>query len=146
MMEVTSPNVGMLSNYEVYQVIREVQSKPRDKSEKKKMNQGSLVNMRTIAYETVRYIEQQTTSNLQSQEVIENFLQEVAPFKLTKAEKLQCLNLRPTSEVEIQLIIEESEERLTEEQVGQLLEIIKRVIPGNDEEEGEEEEQPEMQS
>jgi len=137
-MEVTSPNVAMLTNYEVYSVIREVQSKPRDKEAKKKL-EGPLQNMRTIAYETVKYIDKQTTCTLQSQQVIESFLREAAPFNLTKAEKLQCLNLRPTTEVEILLVIEESEERFTEEQVEQLLEIIRRTIPGNDEDEEEEE-------
>jgi len=133
-MEVTNPNVAMISNYEVHNVIREVQSKPRDKDMKKRL-EGPLQNMRTIAYETVKYIDKQTTCALQNQDVIEAFLREVAPFNLTKAEKLQCLNLRPTTEVEVQLIVEESEERFTEEQVEQLLEIIRRIIPGNDEEE-----------
>lgn len=141
-MEVTSPNVALLSNYEVYNVIREVQSKPRDKDMKKRL-EGPLQNMRTISYETVKYIDKQTTCALQNQEVIEAFLREVAPFNLTKAEKLQCLNLRPTTEVEIQLIVEESEERFTEDQVEQLLDLIRRIIPGNDEEEEAEEGDPE---
>ena len=80
-----------------------------------------------------------------STKVIESFLREAAPFNLTKAEKLQCLNLRPTTEVEILLVIEESEERFTEEQVEQLLEIIRRTIPGNDEDEEEEEEEEEVE-
>ena len=73
--------------------------------------------------------------------MIESFLREVAPFNLTKAEKLQCLNLRPTTEVEILLVIEESEERFTEDQVEQLLEIIRRTIPGNDEDDDEEDDE-----
>ena len=60
--------IGYLYPEKVYSVIREVQSKPRDKEAKKKL-EGPLQNMRTIAYETVKYIEKQTTCALQNQEV-----------------------------------------------------------------------------
>ena len=72
-------------------MIREVQSKPRDKDMKKRL-EGPLQNMSTICYETVKYVNKQTNCALQNPEVIEAFLREVAPFNLTKAEKLQCLN------------------------------------------------------
>ena len=51
-------------------------------------------------------------------------------FELTKAEKLQLLNNRPTSMVEMYLMVEETEERMTEEQMGQLMNAIVTHLPG----------------
>ena len=53
------------------------------------------------------------------------------------------INQRPVSPVEIQLLIENSEERLTEAQVERLLEMVGDSLPshGTESDEGEEEEE-----
>lgn len=51
----------------------------------------------------MKYLEKTACRN-QNAEVIQGFLQAVKEFKLTKAEKLQLINLRPTTPVEMQLV------------------------------------------
>lgn len=47
----------------------------------------------------------------------------VKPFKLTKAECVMLVNDPPTTPLHIQLQIEDSEERLSEEAVNQIIEM-----------------------
>lgn len=64
-------------------------------------------------------------------------------FRLSKAEVVQLINHRPVSAVEIQLLLDRSEERLTETQVDQLLEIVDQNLPNHIQEEEEEAEEEE---
>lgn len=66
----------------------------------------------------------------QSKESILEFMNAIKPFNLTKNECLMLINDPPTSALHIQLIIEDSEERLTEDQVSCLIEITqKHLLP-----------------
>nr|CAD7407376.1 unnamed protein product [Timema poppensis] len=92
--------------------------------------------------ETIKYL-QDTPCNLQTPEMIHKFLKALEPYKLTKAEKLLLLNNPPKTPLEIQLvrkcneqgfasvIVEESEERLSDEQVEELLQLVRscELIP-----------------
>ncbi|XP_023218100.1 DNA-directed RNA polymerase III subunit RPC9-like [Centruroides sculpturatus] len=124
-MEVIKERSAILSNYEVYSLLKKLQEKRHMKHQK---------NLATITYETIQYLEQ-TSCTHQNEEVIGEFLKALQPFNLTKVEKLQLLNHRPATLVEIQLLIEESEERLTEEQMQEILEVVARFLPGGQDEE-----------
>jgi len=88
----------------------------------------SHIPLATITYETVKYLEN-TPCVRQTPEIIAKYMKEVEKFNLTKLEKLLLINLRPTTAVEIQLIIQDSEERLTDEQVEELISITVEHLP-----------------
>ncbi|XP_046424912.1 DNA-directed RNA polymerase III subunit RPC9 [Neodiprion virginianus] len=121
-MELQKACVGYLSNYEVLEILQGAKS---NKQHRKPHNQ-----LATISYQTIRYLED-TPSKKHTPESITGFLKAVQAFKLTKCEKLTLLNLCPTTALEIQLVIEDSEERLTEDEVNSLLQVIATHL-GND--------------
>lgn len=127
LMEIIQESAYMLSNFEVCELLNDIQE---GKNGQKKPNKF-LNNLATLSYETLEYLKK-TPCHSQSVEQISAFKQAIAPYKFTKAEVLQLINHRPMSAVEIQLFIEESEERLSEEDVEKVLDIITRCFPVED--------------
>ena len=117
-------NVALLSNYEVFSVLREMYLHRRP--------DAGLQQLATVSYETLRYLEM-TPCQRQSPESLAAFARAVASFSLTKAERLQLLNHRPTSAVILSLLVEEIDERLTtDEQIEELIDVVRATLPGGD--------------
>ncbi|XP_060911245.1 DNA-directed RNA polymerase III subunit RPC9 [Labrus mixtus] len=129
-MEVKNSSAAMLSNYEVFKLLTDLKEQRKD-SGKNKHSTGQQ-NLNTIMYETLKYLSK-TPCSRQSPEIVKEFLNTMMPHKLTKAEKLQLLNHRPQTAVEIQLLVEESEERLSEAQIEELIQTVSAALPGDPE-------------
>lgn len=110
---------SLLTNFEVMQMLRTIKDTKKKKT--------GLRNLATIAYETLQFLENTPCIN-QSQDKIVKFLGEIKPFKLTKHECMMIVNNPPSSQLHIQFIIEDSEERLTETQVQEILQIVTKSL------------------
>lgn len=139
-MKIVKENAAFLSNFEVLTLLKGLQSDKKT-SGGKAAAARTVPNLATVSYETITYLEG-TACVRQTAEHIEDFLRQISalPFKLSKVEKLQLINHRPTSPVEIQLLIEESEERLSDEDIITLLDLVERTLPPREDEEPAEDE------
>lgn len=89
---------------------------------------------------------QESPCALQTASDVQNTVKQLNQFELTKMEKLTLINLRPTNSAGLTCVIEEAEERLSEEQDTQIIDILSK-LPFKEEEEDDddEEEEEEMQ-
>ena len=117
-MQVASQSVLLLSNAEVLDLLKKVSSKSSKQSKKAQSNTA------TILYESMKYLEDTPAAAIPQVHMIRDIALKLKPFNLTKSEKLEIINHLPTSLVELQLVVEESEERFTEEQMNEMLNII----------------------
>ncbi|CAH0604946.1 unnamed protein product [Chrysodeixis includens] len=122
-MEIVNVNAAALCNSEVMEMLQKL----KDTTQKKHKREGYLA---TVIYETLHYL-QDTECKNQTAESVEKFLKAMKKFKLTKTEKLMMLNTPPRTELEIQLIVQESEERLSEDDVSNIIDIINKLFPPN---------------
>ncbi|KAI0763527.1 HRDC-like protein [Trametes elegans] len=128
-MEVLNHRSALLSNYEVLSLLKELESDHLARTKtalriKKEEEAAGLPpkhlappddvceNLRTVEVEAIQYLSadyQPTTA--QSPEGITQLTRALGQWDLTKAEKLQIVNLAPTEPVELYVIVEELEDR-----------------------------------
>lgn len=136
-MEILNKNVALLSNYEVYDLLKRIKEDQTNKLlRKKKLDPNNAAenvdkHLPTVVYESLKYLEKSVCVE-QCAHRVADFLTKLDEkrdeFKLTKAEKLQILNLRPCNAVELQAIIEDSEERFSIEHMDSLLDFIQKNL------------------
>ena len=108
--------VILLSNPETFSLVQEVD----DNSNKKHRRPQ---NVSTIIFETVEYFKR--TGVRDGQGHLKTVLEALKEYPLTRAERLQLVNLWPKSLVDIYLIVEECEERFDEAKVEELLQVFR---------------------
>lgn len=111
-MEVIDSRSTLLTNAEVYQLLHHAKENLRPNTDIGKYS--------TIVYETLKYFNDTPSGPHTAKESqIVKLINELKhkKFDLFPAELMQIINLNPTQPFEIQLIVEESEERLSETRV-----------------------------
>lgn len=119
-MEVKEARGAFVSNQEVLSILSE--AKERHAKER------SLRQHNTVLYEAVKYLKD-TPAAGQGAEAVRDCLRELLPVKLATAELLQVVNHRPETDVDLRILIEECDERLNDEQIQEILEIVARHLP-----------------
>ncbi|KAI3993121.1 hypothetical protein MKX01_009864 [Papaver californicum] len=119
-MKVKKANAGTLTNLEMLNFLR--------------ARGASTDPIRVVApvppseYKVYDYLLETAACN-QTQESIDEFLKRCEKYKLAKAEKLSIINIRPSTQVEIDPIIEECQKRLADEEVEELVKLITNLFP-----------------
>lgn len=138
-MEVLNQRSALLSNYEVLSLLRQLENDylARTKNALRVKKEEELAgnhtskiqaptedvceNLRTIEVEAIQYLSADYQPAVSQTEAgIAQLTKSLAAFDLTKAEKLQIVNLAPTEPVELYVIVEELEDRFGEQMSGML--------------------------
>ncbi|ORZ16883.1 HRDC-like protein [Absidia repens] len=126
---------ALISNYEVFNLLNE-RIEYQKEVQTTRPNVEYPEHLRTIQFELAEYLKTTPTKS-QTTVQVKDFLQQMNQYALTLGEKLQILNLRPKSAVEIYLLIEECEERFNEQDLDNILSIIITTLPHEEENEEE---------
>lgn len=119
-MKILEANAGPLTNFEVLDFL---QSKGASKDPTR-----VLVPVSPSEFKVYDYLAESAACN-QTRNIVNEFLEKSKKFKLAKAEILNIINIRPSSLVEIDSIIEQCDTRFQEEELQELVDLIIEVLP-----------------
>jgi len=79
----------------------------------------------------MNYLKKQNTKATASEmkEYVSKLREDPDGHKLTRAEIMQFINLRPTQPVEVNVIVKDIEERIDEDSVERLAQLTENMIP-----------------
>ncbi|KAF8315584.1 hypothetical protein DL93DRAFT_2057041 [Clavulina sp. PMI_390] len=126
--QVVNSRSALLSNYEVLKLLKArdnaqtIQAraslvKKEENEEKPAILEKVMIsqNIRTVQFEAIQHLASfPLLTAQQNEKTIIKLMKILNPYSLTKLEKLQIVNLLPTSLVELYVIIEDLEERFSE--------------------------------
>ena len=103
----------MLSNFEILNLIKSETKDPKNQD------------LNTLDFEILKYLKDNTT---QKRESICQFLKEIQTLDLNRLEQLQLINNKPKSLVELSVLIEELDDRFSEKDSNNLLELVNKYL------------------
>ncbi|KAL6715284.1 hypothetical protein ACLMJK_007549 [Lecanora helva] len=140
-MKILESQSAVLTNYEVLAHLASTAAKPRTAPQ-------THQNVSTLLKELTDYLSPPSTSrspvppyasSSYSPASLRTLIKRLEPYKLTKAETLAIINLRPKDPSLLDCVVEECDERFDEGKQEEILAIVGEVL-GRDEEGGEERE------
>ncbi|XP_061370218.1 uncharacterized protein LOC133312942 isoform X2 [Gastrolobium bilobum] len=119
-MKILEANAGVLTNFEVLDFLRAKGASEDPNRVIAKVAQSE--------YKVYDYLVNTAAADL-TRENINEFLTGVKQHDLAKAEILNILNIRPVASVGIYPILENCEERFPDEEVTEMVELVKKTMP-----------------
>ncbi|XAR49063.1 hypothetical protein NMG60_11032108 [Bertholletia excelsa] len=118
-MKILKANAGPLTNFEVLDFLQ-ARGAAKDPTR-------VIVSIAPSEFKVYDYLEQTAACN-QSKESIKEFVEKSKMYNLAKAEVLNIINIRPSSQAQIDPIIEECEQRMGDG-AEELVELVAEVFP-----------------
>ncbi|XP_073133641.1 uncharacterized protein [Henckelia pumila] len=120
-MKIIKSSAGALTNFEVLDLLR---SRGAGKDPTR-----VIASVAPSEFKVFDYLEQTAACN-QTRDTINKLVDECKKYDLAKAEVLNIANIRPSSAVEVYMMIEECDTRI-EDRIDELVETILQVLPPN---------------
>lgn len=148
-MKITEAQAAVLSNYEVYQHLVEQRDQYKKIKRRGPPNLETVVSevshhsprwparqshqLLTLASQLLQYMRSKPNPLSQkpvtyTAECVSSLVQQLRPYDLSKGEVVMILNLRPSSVVALNTVLEDMSERYTEEQQEEMVQIILDVL------------------
>ncbi|KAH3680099.1 hypothetical protein WICMUC_000557 [Wickerhamomyces mucosus] len=127
----------LLSNFEVYEHLKQIQSENNwitsnktHNNDRKKLKKAYNPGLESITRDVISYLDKSHISEIQSSESITQCIQQLlSKFALEKLEALQIVNSIPRSLVSLFSVIEECDQRFSEEETQEILDIVNENFP-----------------
>ena len=122
----------MITNFEVFKALEEHQTEIENLHKHYGTKSGSLFNdknLKSFVEDSKNYLNPMESVCASTYENIKEVFKLCENYNLTRAETLQVLNNRPTQYIQLYLIVEHLEERLSEEKAEQLLKELQTLMP-----------------
>lgn len=148
-MQIINERDKFLSNYEVLEHLKQIKSNNnwifetdgKDKKDNRKRGTAAGLDLEVITKDVLAYADADKKATITSTESFTSILQYLNQFDLVKVEKLQIVNTLPRTMVHLYALVEECDQRLTEEQSEGIINKINELFPIEEDEEMEESEE-----